>query len=103
MVDFVQVLRRHLLRHKIATLSELKVALGTTANLTVFRMIYQRPDGSSSTSPRSGSPPSISRSSFAHSEGRSSIGLEDLSLFYFLLEFLVDWTHNFSLSPLQAT
>src|ERR1039458_1115190 len=34
-----QVLRRHLLRHKIATLPELKDALGTTANLTVFRKL----------------------------------------------------------------
>ena len=37
--------------------------------------IYQSSDGSSSTSARSGLPPSISRSSFAHSEGRSSISL----------------------------
>src|ERR1700693_6100711 len=34
-----QVLRKHLLRHKIATLPELKQALGTTANLTVFRKL----------------------------------------------------------------
>jgi hypothetical protein len=34
-----QVLRRHLLRHKIATLPELKQALGTTTNLTVFRKL----------------------------------------------------------------
>jgi len=34
-----QVLRKHLLRHKIATLPELKRALGTTANLTVFRKL----------------------------------------------------------------
>ena len=34
-----QVLRKHLLRHKIATLPELKDALGTTANLTVFRKL----------------------------------------------------------------
>src|ERR1035438_1281367 len=37
--------------------------------------IYQSSDESSSTSARSGLPPLISRSSFAHSEGRSSIGL----------------------------
>jgi hypothetical protein len=34
-----QLLRRHLLRHKIATLPELKQALGTSANLTVFRKL----------------------------------------------------------------
>lgn len=34
-----QVLRKHLLRHKIATLSELRTALGTTTNLTVFRKL----------------------------------------------------------------
>jgi len=34
-----QVLRKHLLRHKIATLPELKEALGATANLTVFRRL----------------------------------------------------------------
>ena len=34
-----KVLRRHLLRHKIATLPELKEVLGTTANLTVFRKL----------------------------------------------------------------
>jgi hypothetical protein len=34
-----QVLRKHLLRHKIATLPELKEALGTAANLTVFRKL----------------------------------------------------------------
>ena len=34
-----QVLRKHLRRHKIATLPELKDALGTTANLTVFRKL----------------------------------------------------------------
>lgn len=34
-----QVLRKHLLRHKVATLPELKEALGTTANLTVFRKL----------------------------------------------------------------
>src|ERR1700688_2736277 len=34
-----QVLRKHLLRHKIATLPELKDVLGTTANLTVFRKL----------------------------------------------------------------
>jgi hypothetical protein len=34
-----QVLRRHLLRHKIATLPELKESLGATANLTVFRKL----------------------------------------------------------------
>jgi hypothetical protein len=34
-----QALRKHLLRHKIATLPELKDALGTTANLTVFRKL----------------------------------------------------------------
>lgn len=34
-----QVLRKHLLRHKIATLPELKEALGTTASLTVFRKL----------------------------------------------------------------
>lgn len=34
-----QVLRKHLLRHKIATLPELKDALGTSANLTVFRKL----------------------------------------------------------------
>jgi len=34
-----QILRRHLLRHKIATLPELKEALGATANLTVFRKL----------------------------------------------------------------
>ncbi len=32
-------LRRHLLRHKIATLTELKTALGTAADLTVFRKL----------------------------------------------------------------
>jgi len=32
-------LRKHLLRHKIATLPELKSALGTTADLTVFRKL----------------------------------------------------------------
>src|SRR5450432_4186922 len=31
-----QALRKHLLRHKIATLPELKAALGTSADLTVF-------------------------------------------------------------------
>ena len=50
--------------------------------------IYQRPDGSSSTSARSGLPPSISRSSFAHSEGRSSIGLGIFPSFTSLLSFL---------------
>ena len=34
-----QMLRKHLLRHKIATLPELKEALGTTAGLTVFRKL----------------------------------------------------------------
>ena len=34
-----QTLRKHLLRHKIATLAELKHALGTTADLTVFRKL----------------------------------------------------------------
>jgi hypothetical protein len=34
-----QVLRRHLLRHKIATLPELRDALGTRANVTVFRKL----------------------------------------------------------------
>src|SRR5215475_14823066 len=34
-----QTLRKHLLRHKIATLPELKLALGTTADLTVFRKL----------------------------------------------------------------
>jgi hypothetical protein len=34
-----QTLRKHLLRHKIATLPELKDALGTTADLTVFRKL----------------------------------------------------------------
>jgi hypothetical protein len=34
-----QLLRKHLLRHKIATLPELKEALGTAANLTVFRKL----------------------------------------------------------------
>src|SRR6266550_7446004 len=34
-----QILRNHLLRHKIATLPELKEALGTNAALTVFRKL----------------------------------------------------------------
>jgi hypothetical protein len=34
-----QILRNHLLRHKIATLPELKEALGTNAGLTVFRKL----------------------------------------------------------------
>ncbi len=34
-----QALRKHLLRHKIATLPELKSALGTATNLTVFRKL----------------------------------------------------------------
>jgi hypothetical protein len=34
-----QVLRKHLLRHKIATLPQLKDALGTTTDLTVFRKL----------------------------------------------------------------
>jgi hypothetical protein len=34
-----QVLRKHLLRHRIATLSELKAVIGTTADLTVFRKL----------------------------------------------------------------
>lgn len=34
-----QTLRKHLLRYKIATLAELKQALGTTADLTVFRKL----------------------------------------------------------------
>jgi hypothetical protein len=34
-----QILRKHLLRHKIATLPELKRALGATASLTVFRKL----------------------------------------------------------------
>src|ERR1051326_6003094 len=34
-----QILRKHLLRHKIATLPELKQALGTNAGLTVFRKL----------------------------------------------------------------
>lgn len=34
-----QTLRKHLLRHKIATLAELKQALGTTTDLTVFRKL----------------------------------------------------------------
>jgi hypothetical protein len=34
-----QVLRKHLLRHKIATLPELKNAIGTTTDLTVFRKL----------------------------------------------------------------
>src|ERR1019366_9350881 len=29
--------------------------------------------------------------------------LGDLSLFHFILELFVDWTHNFSLPPLHAT
>jgi hypothetical protein len=34
-----QTLRKHLLRHKIATLPELKQTLGATADLTVFRKL----------------------------------------------------------------
>jgi len=34
-----QAVRKHLLRHKIATLPELKSVLGTTADLTVFRKL----------------------------------------------------------------
>jgi hypothetical protein len=34
-----QVLRRYLMRRKIATLPELKGALGTSADLTVFRKL----------------------------------------------------------------
>ena len=34
-----QALRKHLLRHKIATLPELKSALGARADLTVFRKL----------------------------------------------------------------
>src|ERR1700721_1089350 len=34
-----QALRKHLLRHKIATLPELKSALGTSADLPVFRKL----------------------------------------------------------------
>src|SRR3954468_9212254 len=34
-----QALRKYLLRHKIATLPELKAALGTHADLTVFRKL----------------------------------------------------------------
>jgi hypothetical protein len=34
-----QALRKHLLRHKIATLPELKDAIGTTTDLTVFRKL----------------------------------------------------------------
>src|SRR5207248_1265138 len=34
-----QALRKHLLRHKIATLPELKSALGASADLTVFRKL----------------------------------------------------------------
>ena len=34
-----QVLRKHLLRHKTATLPELKSVLGTNADLTVFRKL----------------------------------------------------------------
>src|SRR5438128_10532033 len=34
-----KALRKHLLRHKIATLPELKTALGTSADLTVFRKL----------------------------------------------------------------
>ena len=34
-----QLLRKHLLRHKIATLPELQQALGATASLTVFRKL----------------------------------------------------------------
>src|SRR6202161_3445520 len=34
-----QALRKHLLRHKIATLPELKSALGTNADLTIFRKL----------------------------------------------------------------
>src|ERR1039458_8882938 len=34
-----QALRKHLRRHKIATLPELKNALGTTTDLTVFRKL----------------------------------------------------------------
>jgi hypothetical protein len=34
-----QALRKHLLRHKVATLPELKGALGTAADLTVFRKL----------------------------------------------------------------
>jgi hypothetical protein len=34
-----QAVRKHLLRNKIATLPELKVALGTSADLTVFRKL----------------------------------------------------------------
>jgi hypothetical protein len=34
-----QAIRKHLLRHKIATLPELKSALGTTVDLTVFRKL----------------------------------------------------------------
>src|SRR5215831_7824897 len=34
-----QLLRKHLLRHKIATLPELKQVLGASANLTIFRKL----------------------------------------------------------------
>src|SRR5580704_7342528 len=34
-----QAIRKHLLRHKIATLPELKITLGTSADLTVFRKL----------------------------------------------------------------
>src|SRR6478672_4430797 len=34
-----QALRKHLVRHKVATLPELKAALGTSADLTVFRKL----------------------------------------------------------------
>jgi hypothetical protein len=34
-----QALHKHLVRHKIATLPELKDALGTSADLTVFRKL----------------------------------------------------------------
>jgi hypothetical protein len=35
----LQALRKHLLHHKIATLPELKAALGAPADLTVFRKL----------------------------------------------------------------
>ena len=64
---------------------------------TPGRSLFQSSNLSSSNSPRSGLAPSISRSSFAHSDGRAFDRLGNISLLQLFLHFFVDWTHNFSL------
>src|ERR1019366_9455416 len=66
--------------------------------------LYHNSDGSSSTSPRSGFAPSISRSSFSHSVGRSSTGLGMFpsfisSLTFLSIGFITSVSHLSTLAP----